>query len=131
LGAAPTHDQLQLVAQRVLQEGGNNHTLGKHWVAHFLRRNPSIKTYQGKRIETKRVKGVTPDKIKELFEVLGGPLKHVRPHLRFNMDETGLMEGEGHNGRRIGATVDPSSKKKRWVLTKDRADRTWISIIEC
>ena len=132
LGAAPTHDQLRLVAQRVLQEGGNNHALGKHWVAHFLRRNPSVKTYQGKKIETKRMKGVTPDKIKEFFEVLGGPLlKHVRPHLRFNMDETGLMEGEGHNGRRIGATVDRSSKKKRWVLTKDRAERTWISIIEC
>ena len=47
------------------------------------------------------------------------------------MDETDLMEGQGHNGRRLGAAISSSSKKKRWVLTKDRGDRTWISIIEC
>ena len=71
LGTPPTHRKLRLAAQIMLREGGNNQILGKHWVTGFLRRNPSIKTYQGKRLEVKRVKGVTPNKIKE-FDVLEG-----------------------------------------------------------
>ena len=119
LGTPATHHQLRLIAEMMLREGGNNQPLGKHWVTHFLRRNTSVKTYQGKRLEAKRAKGVTPNKIKELFEVLDGPLlRHVRPGLRFSMDETGVMEGEGHNGRRLGASPAPHQRRSVGSLSK-------------
>ncbi len=64
LGFSLTHSQLRLAAQGVLKEAGKEKPLGKNWTTKFLSRNPSLRTLQGKWIETKRVQGVQPDNIK-------------------------------------------------------------------
>ena len=79
-----------------------------------MRRNTCINTFQGKRLENKRAKAVTPDNIKELFEVLKLPLlANIRAQHRYNMDKTGVAEGVGTNGKHVGATGKPGTKKKR------------------
>lgn len=47
------------------------------------------------------------------------------------MDETGIAEGVGTNGKRIGTRWTPGSKASRWAYVKARQNRTWVSIIEC
>ena len=132
LGMAPTHYQLRCAAEEILRAGGTQKKLGKNWVTNFIRRNPSLGTLQGKRLDTKRAKGVTPEKIKELFDILGGPLlRHVRPQHRYNMDETGIMEGVGVNGKHIASVRQHGAKKRRWALVKGQVNRTWVFIIEC
>ena len=72
----------------------------------------------------KRAKGVTPDKIKGLFDTLDEPLlRHVRPQHRYNMDETGIMEGVGANGKHIASVKQHGTKKRCWALVKGQANR--------
>ena len=53
-------------------------------------------------------------KIKELFEALELPLlTDIRAQHRYYIDETGLVEGVGINGKHIGAIDKPGIKKKR------------------
>jgi hypothetical protein len=47
------------------------------------------------------------------------------------MNETGLAEGVGTNGKHVGAAGKPGTKKKSWVYVKGRQTRTWISVLEC
>jgi hypothetical protein len=71
-------------------------------------------TCQGKRLDLKRSKAVTSDRIKALFEVIKGPLlAEIRPQHCYNMDETGIMEGIGSNGKVFVSKPLPGSKKKR------------------
>ena len=94
LGLPPSHLQIRQAAQRILQASGSSETLGKNWITDFSRRNPAIKALKGKHIEKERIEAITPNNIKEFFEVLNeSPVKDVRPANRWNMDETGIMEG--------------------------------------
>jgi 4-hydroxybenzoate polyprenyltransferase len=132
LGQAPSHFQIRRAAELILQQAGITTSLGKNWTTNFMRRNTCINTFQGKRLENKRAKAVTPDNIKELFEVLKLPLlANIRAQHRYNMDETGVAEGVGTNGKHVGAAGKPGAKKKRWVYVKGRQTRTWMSILEC
>jgi hypothetical protein len=98
-------------------------------VTNFRRPNLSIKTKEGKRLDLKRAKGVTPDKIKPLFDILWEPLLWDVPvQHRYNMDEASIME-RSNNGKYLGSADNPASKKKRWVLVKGRQTRTWVSNI--
>ena len=84
-----------------------------------MRRYPSLGTLQGKRLDIKRIKGVTPNKIKGLFDTLDRPLlRHVRPQYRYNMDETGIIEGVGANGKYIISIRQYGTKKRCWALVK-------------
>jgi len=80
LGLAPTYYQLRRATEEILRASGTPRTLGKNWTANFQKRNPFVKTFQGKILDLKRVKGVTPNKIRALFQVLEGPLlRDIRP----------------------------------------------------
>lgn len=129
LGQAPTHHQVRLIAAAILQKEGRTEQPGRNWVTGFFERNPSIGTKQGRRLDLQRVKAVNPDRIKALFEVLDGPLlQDVRPTQRWNVDETGLAEGVGVNGKHIGSVGDGAS---RWTYVRGRTDGAWVSVIEC
>ena len=122
----PTQVQLRLIAQHMLHQSGSNETLGKHWAANFLARHDSIKALKGKQMEKARVEAVTPDKIKAFFLVLEEPLlKQIRPSNRWNMDETGIMEGILREQKVLG----PSSAKT--AVKKVQKRNKWTSIIEC
>ena len=125
LGYAPTHAQIKSFASRVLQAGGDTQPLGKHWMQHFLKRNPAIKTLQGKKIEYLCVNRALTENIKGLFERLALPtVKVVLPGDRWNMDESGIMEGYGINGLVVGAVELKS------ICVKSPQDRNWTTIVE-
>ena len=109
-GLPLTHRQLRLAAQRMLSISGSNASLGKHWTSYFLRRNPSLKAMKGTHIEKCRAEAVTPEKIKKMYAVFDEPLvKAIRPQNRWNVDETGIMDGITFPGLFIG----PSDKSEQ------------------
>ncbi|KZL80589.1 transposase, partial [Colletotrichum incanum] len=49
----------------------------------------------------------------------------IKPANRYNMDETGILEGKGSNGLVLGRAKIKSVRKKQ------PGSRAWVSIIEC
>ncbi|KZL88191.1 transposase [Colletotrichum incanum] len=49
----------------------------------------------------------------------------IKPANRYNMDETGILEGKGSNGLVLGRAETKSVRKKQ------PGSRAWVSIIEC
>lgn len=131
LGQAPTHQQVRLCAAAILRQAGRSQSPGKCWVRNFFMRNPQIGTKEDKRLDLKRVRSVSPDRIKGIFEVLASPLlQHVRPSQCWNMDETGIAEGVGSNGKHVGIVSELGERKAKWCYVKGRQDGSWVSIIE-
>jgi 4-hydroxybenzoate polyprenyltransferase len=126
LGQSPTHTQLRALAERILVARHDAVPLGKRWMAGFLRRNPVLKTKKQFRIDSVRVNGATSDIIKGWFQKLEVPaIKAIKPENRWNMDEAGIMEGQGENGLVVG------SAQKRFIQKKQPGSKAWTSFIEC
>lgn len=126
IGLSPTHAQIRAFAGRVLMARHNAVPLGKRWMSNFLRRNPVIKTKKQHRIDSIRLNGATTEIIKPWFQRLEVPaIKVIKPENRWNMDEAGIMEGQGENGLVVG------SVEKRFIQKKQPGGRTWTSFIEC
>jgi 4-hydroxybenzoate polyprenyltransferase len=92
----------------------------------FLKRNPILKTKKQFRIDSARVNSATTDILKAWFqklEVLA--IKAIKPENRWNIDEAGIMEGQGENGLVVG------SAEKRFIQKKQPGSRAWTSFIEC
>jgi hypothetical protein len=51
------------MAAHILNQNGENKTLGKNWLQKFRTRHPEIATRIGKRIDPKRVLGTQPTDI--------------------------------------------------------------------
>ena len=76
----------------------------------FLRRNPILKTKKQFRIDSARVNGATSNIIKAQFRKLEIPaIKIIKAENRWNIDEAGVMEGQGLNGLVVG------SAKRRFI----------------
>ncbi|KAF7909664.1 uncharacterized protein EAF01_003382 [Botrytis porri] len=100
LGTSPTHRQIREMAEHLL-----------------------IKQHQ---IDSARVSGATSDIIKKWFRNLAIPeIKAIKPANRWNMDEAGIMEGQGLNGLVVGST------DRRFIQKKQPGSRIWTSFIEC
>ncbi|KZL67132.1 transposase [Colletotrichum tofieldiae] len=126
LGLAPTHQQLKEFAQRILHAMGDTQPLGKRWVNAFIRRNPSIKVQRSRSIDSRRVNGASTEIIRDWFKYLAIPqIMAIKPANRYNMDETGILEGKGSNGLVLGRAETKSVRKKQ------PGSRAWVSIIEC
>jgi len=126
LGFPPTHAQIRLFAQRIINLAGDTQPLGRHWMDGFLARNPSVKTIRGKAMDNKRVNGATTENIQAFFHRLNHPtIKSISQRNRWKMDETGLMQAQRGNGLVVGI----SSRKK--ILMKGFDSREWVTIIEC
>ena len=126
LGQNPTHAQIRAFAGRILAARHDAIPLGKRWMAGFLRRNPVLKTKKQFRIDSARVNGATSDIIKAWFQKLEVPtIKAIKPENRWNMDEAGIMEGQGENGLVVG------SAQKRFIQKKQPGSKAWTSFIEC
>ena len=114
LGLAPSHNQVREFAQRVLTANGDHKPLGKKWMTGFLRRNPEIKTMRGKRIDSIRTNGASTERIKGFFAILAIPIvKEIPPQDRYNIDETGILEGQGSNSLVLGASHKRHTMKKQ------------------
>ncbi|KAK6206199.1 transposase [Colletotrichum tabaci] len=51
-------------------------------------------------------------------------VKGIKPANRYNMDETGILEGQGSNGLVLGMAETKSVRKKQ------PGSRAWVSIVE-
>ncbi|KAI1000588.1 hypothetical protein K3495_g7605 [Podosphaera aphanis] len=126
LGLPPTHHQFKVMAERILQVDGNFQPLGKNWVQKFINRNPSIKVQRCRAIDFQRVNGASENIIRPWFDRLAeSEIMAIKPCNRYNMDETGILEGMGSNGLVLG------SSERRSILKKQPGSRAWTSIIEC
>jgi hypothetical protein len=82
-------------------------------MASFLRRNPVLKTKKQFKIDSVRVNSATSDIIKAWFRKLEIPaIKAIKPENRWNMDEAGIMEGQGENGLVVRSTEKRFIQKK-------------------
>ena len=113
LGLAPTHAQIRTFASRILLAGGSATGVGKHWLEGFLRRNPHVRTLRTQRIDVARANGATVEVIQAWFQHLDLPaIKKVMQADRWNMDETGLMQGMGANGLVLSRAEKTKTFKK-------------------
>ncbi|KAK1839747.1 transposase [Colletotrichum chrysophilum] len=63
---------------------------------------------------------------RDWFKYLAIPqIATIKPANRYNMDETGILEGQGDNGLVLGRVSTKSVRKKQ------PGSRAWVSIIEC
>ena len=92
----------------------------------FLRRNPILKTKKQFKIDSARVNGANSDIIKAWFQNLEVPaIKAIKPENRWNMDEAGIMEGQGENRLVV------RSAGKGFIQKKQPSSKAWTSFIEC
>ena len=73
LGLGPTHAQIRTFASRILLAGGSTAGVGKHWLEGFLRRNPSVRTLQTRRMDAARINGATTEAIQAWFPLFDLP----------------------------------------------------------
>ncbi|KAK6208528.1 transposase [Colletotrichum tabaci] len=126
LGLPPTHQQVKLFAERILHTMGDTQPIGRGWMQAFIRRNPSVKVQRSRPIDSRRVNGASTEVIRDWFKHLAMPeIISIKPANRYNMDETGILEGQGSNGLVLGMSETKSVRKKQ------PGSRAWVSIIEC
>jgi len=95
----------------------------------FLRRNPSIKTQRARKIDNSQIKSATKATIRAWFENLKArALQAILAENWYNMDETGIMEGQGDNGLVLG---ERRLHRKDILQKKQPGSRTWTTIVEC
>ncbi|KAI7909099.1 transposase [Pyricularia oryzae] len=113
LGLPPTHQELRFFAERILQASGETERLGKRWIT-------------PRRIENARVNGASTEVIISWWLYITNPvINAIKPENRWNMDETGIMEGKGSNGLVLGLNgIRPLQRK-------EPGTRGWTTIIEC
>src|SRR6266699_309799 len=113
LGFAPMYIQIRIFANRILLAGGSTAGVGKHWLEGFLRCNPSVRTLQTRRMDAARVNKVITEVIQVWFPLFDLPaIKKVIQADRWNIDETGLMQGMGANSLVLGMTEKRKTFKK-------------------
>ena len=126
LGVPLTHGQIRQFASRLLVIKGDHKELRKRWMEGFLRRNPILRTKKARNIDSVRVNGATTAIIKSWFQRLVIPaIATIKPENRYNMDESGIMEGCGANGLVV------ESAERRSIQKKQPGSRAWTSFIEC
>lgn len=92
VGHAPSHSAVRLIAKNL----ANLEELpGKNWPKAFTRRNPSVHTKIGRKVEAIRFNNFNPKAVKWYFDVRQGEYGWIRPELTFNVDEGGIMAGYG------------------------------------
>jgi len=126
LGRGVTHAQIRVFGQRLLALQGDHLPLGKHWMSRFLARNPILKTKRQIYVDSVRVNNACSEVIRPWFQKLEIPaIRAIPASQRWNMNETGIMEGYDLNELVVGHA------EKRKVQGKQPGSRTWTTIIEC
>ncbi|TKW51383.1 hypothetical protein CTA1_2149 [Colletotrichum tanaceti] len=114
MSVAPTYLQVKLFAERILQAIGDTEPIGRGWISAFLKRNPSVKVQRSRPIDSRRINGASTEVIRDWFNLLAIPeIKGIKPANRYNMDETGILEGQGSNGLVLGMAKTKSVRKKQ------------------
>jgi hypothetical protein len=130
VGQAPTRRQVLAMAARLAWPDDSEraeHTIPRNWISRFIKRNPSIKSMIGQKLESTRAKEVTQTKVLEhleRFKMLVDRYNIERADI-FNMDETGMVLGENGDSQVLGpSTMDVA-------VVDAPASRESCTIIEC
>src|ERR1700712_5681860 len=103
LGHGVTHAQIRVFEERLLALQGDHLPLGKHWMTRFMSRNPILKTKRQIYVDPVRVNNACLEVIRPWFQKLDIPeVRAIPANKRWNMDETGTMEGYSLNGLVVG-----------------------------
>ena len=103
IGRRVTHTQIKVFAQRLLTLQGDHQPLGRHWISRFLAQNPVLKTKKQIYVDSVRVNNACSKVIRPWFQKLDVPaIRAIPASQRWNMDETGIIEGYGLNGLVVG-----------------------------
>ncbi|ESZ91407.1 transposase [Sclerotinia borealis F-4128] len=121
LGTSPTYQQIREIGERLFDIKELDSTLGKRWVRNFLERNPEIRTKRQYKIDSARVSGASHDIIAPWFRKLDLPeIIDIKPENRYNIDEAGIMEGQGLNGLVVGSSQHRNIQEKTaWFKSLD------------
>jgi 4-hydroxybenzoate polyprenyltransferase len=77
-------------------------------------------------MDARRWRAHDPEVIQKFIDRLDiSEVKGIHPSNRWNMDETGIMEGKGTNGLVLGSAAS------RYIQKKQPGSRAWISLLEC
>ncbi|EAQ88883.1 hypothetical protein CHGG_05502 [Chaetomium globosum CBS 148.51] len=125
LGLPVKHRQIEVFANRILRASGSDQTIGEHWLQKFIGRYPVLKTKKDRRMDIKRLDAASTDVIKAWFHLAIPVIQTIDPQDRWNMDETGIMEGLGINGLCVALS------ETKEALSKHPESRIWTTIIEC
>ncbi|RKF81401.1 hypothetical protein GcM3_036032, partial [Golovinomyces cichoracearum] len=126
LGYGVTHTQIRLFGERLLALQGDHKPLGKNRMARFLARNPILKIMKQMYFDSVRINCARSEFNRPWFQKLEIPaIRAIPANQRWNMDETGVMEGYGLNGYVVG------SVETRKIQGKQPGSRAWTTIIEC
>ena len=125
-GRAPTIPQVREAAAGILDKNGDHKELGKQWIKSFKTRNPRVHSRIGRRLDSKRAQGATPEAINAFFDRLRSILAKfsIRSEDVWNMDESGLELGLNSNT----TVLTESTKKRAFVSTP--INREWVTSIE-
>jgi 4-hydroxybenzoate polyprenyltransferase len=125
-GRAPSQRDIYDFASLVLAEGGNELQLGHNWVSQFLHRHPNIKMKPSRGLEALRSNSTRPERLEDwillvkwLMDRLG-----VGPDCLYNMDETGMAEGQTRRGKVAGTHL------LRYGAVTNSDPTPWVSAIE-
>ena len=69
-GHAPTFNTVRELAAVISNTAGGPNKVGKNWLSRFIQRHPEITSKVGKKIDTRRVNGTTPEALKAWFTQL-------------------------------------------------------------
>ena len=70
----------------------------------FLKQNPILKTKKQFKIDSIRINSTITDIIKTWFNKLVVPqIKAIKPENHWNIDEAGIIEGQGTNSLVVGS----------------------------
>jgi len=120
----PSHLEVRKMASAYIGRKDGN-LLGKTWLKKFLERNPEARPMRTVAVDNNRL--VLPERIINFFDELDDPsIQDIAVENRWNMDETGLMEG---GDVRNGIAIGPSYRKQ--ALVAKSSNKTWCTAVEC
>ena len=118
LGLSLTHGQIREFACRLLVIKGDQKELGKQWIEGFLRHNLILRTKRARNIDFVQVNNAIILIIKSWFSCLAIPeIAVIKPENRYNIDESGIIEGCEVNRLVV------RSSKRRFIQKKQLGSR--------
>ncbi|KAI0996446.1 hypothetical protein K3495_g11735, partial [Podosphaera aphanis] len=94
-GYPPFFHRAREMASQIMLMNGDQNPAGKLWLPHFIKRNPSITSVFGRKIEVTRANVATPERIRAFLELFESTRRRLNVQTAniWNMDETGVALG--------------------------------------
>jgi hypothetical protein len=110
--------EIHLCAQHLTELNGLGSHLGKKWIGRFFQRHNTIILKPSRLISKARKRAVITGGLREYYDGLSNILRHlhVGSDRIYNLDETGLQEGESLAGVVGGTVLTTSSERSRVML---------------